>query len=95
MIFPTKKKHFKEYTKEIKEQLLEIQKLQIVRLKSYDSQVLFLLNDKNVKELNLFEMNQIKNIQDSSIRNIVLKQEELTHTKEFLKSFDLSSYSMV
>lgn len=85
LISPAKKGYYKEYTNEITEQLFVIQKLHLAGLKLADIQALFLFEDKEVDDLSFLQINQIKEILDSSIRSINLKLNQLKLSKDTLE----------
>lgn len=84
LISPKKSGYYKDYTPAIEEQLFLIQKLHLTGLRLKDLQYLFSIQNKEQDKLSLSEISQIKDLLESSIRNIVIKQEQLKHSKDML-----------
>lgn len=84
LIQPRKHGYYKQYTTEIKEQLLTIKKLHTAGLSLLQIQQLFCLNEKEKTELNLKELDFLHSLLTSSLKRISLKQQELIKSQNML-----------
>lgn len=85
LISPVKKGYFKQYTNEIKEQLIIIKKLHWSGLRLSDIKQLFVLQEKEPDQLNLLEINSVANLLSSAIQKVEAKQEQLSKAENMLK----------